>query len=180
MTKCAFCGSTILFGGKSSNNRSFCNERCAQRGLLLSIADTIPQPQVEQQVWAVHQGRCPKCTGPGPIDVHVSHRVWSVLVLTSWRSQPRISCRSCGTKAQLGDAAFSLVCGWWGFPWGVLLTPIQIGRDVAGMVKGPEPTKPSASLANMVRMQMAANAVTARAADPQTAKTQRETVGAPR
>jgi len=178
MARCDFCGSTILFGGKSSNGHRFCNDRCAQRGLLISIADTIPEAQIHQQVWQVHQGRCPKCSGPGPIDVHVSHRVWSALLLTSWRSQPRISCRICGTKAQAGDAAFSLVCGWWGFPWGLLLTPIQIGRDVAGMVKGPDPAQPSESLKKMVRMQMAANAVAARAADP--AAQHREPASAPR
>jgi DNA-directed RNA polymerase subunit RPC12/RpoP len=158
MAKCDYCGSTILFGGKASDGRRFCNVRCAHRGALLSIAQQIPETTVQQQVWSVHQGRCPLCSGPGPVDVHVSHRVWSAIALTSWRSQPRISCRACGVKSQGGDAVFSLFLGWWGFPWGLVMTPIQIGRDIAAITRGPDPAKPSEQLQKMVRMTLAAQA----------------------
>jgi hypothetical protein len=158
MATCAFCNSTILFGGASVGGRRFCNARCAERGTLLTMADQIPEHLVQQQLWSVHQGRCPKCTGPGPVDVHTSHRVVSMIVVTTWKSQPRVSCARCGHKAQAKDAAISLVAGWWGFPWGLIFTPIQISRNIAGMMKGPDPAKPSAQLEKMVRMSIAANA----------------------
>src|SRR5262249_42160585 len=80
------------------------------------------------------------------------------VVLTSWVSRPQISCRSCGMKSQAGGALFSLVLGWWGFPWGLVMTPVQVGRDIAGLAKGPDPMKPSPQLEKMVRMNMAATA----------------------
>jgi hypothetical protein len=86
------------------------------RGGLLAVSRQLPQAAVQEQVWKAHQGLCPKCGGAGPVDVHVSHKVWSALVLTSWASTPRISCRSCGLKSQLIGTAFSLVFGWWGIP----------------------------------------------------------------
>jgi hypothetical protein len=157
MARCDNCGSTILFGGRQENGLRYCNDRCARSGALVAISQQIPVGVVEQQVWAVHQGRCPQCGGPGPADVHVSHRVWSALLLTSWNSRPRISCRACGVKGQLGAAAFSLLLGWWGLPWGLIMTPVQVGRNLAAMARPPDPTKPSGQLERTVRMVMAAN-----------------------
>jgi len=158
MAKCDYCGSTIIFGGKRDANGRFCNQKCQARGTLLAISRQIPETAVQEQVWKFHQGPCPKCNGSGPVDVHVSHKVWSAIALTQWSSMPQTSCRSCGVKSQVGGALFSLVLGWWGFPWGLLLTPIQIGRNVFGMVRPPEPSKPSAQLEKIVRMTMAAQA----------------------
>ncbi len=161
MAKCDYCGSTIIFGGKREADMRFCNDKCRGNGRLLTLSRQVPEHVVHESLWKVHQGACPKCKGPGPVDVHVSHRVWSAFLLTSWRSTPNISCRSCGTKSQLGNAAFSLVLGWWGFPWGVIMTPVQIGRNIAGMAKGPDPAQPSAQLEKSVRMAIVSSVGTA-------------------
>lgn len=159
MAKCDYCGTTILFGGKRDNNGRFCNVKCQGRGRLLAISRSIPETTIQQQVWKVHQGACPRCNGSGPVDVHVSYKVWSALVLTRWTSTPQISCRSCGMKSQLASAAFSLVLGWWGLPWGLLLTPIQTGRNIAGLISPPDPSKPSAQLEKTLRMNIASQAL---------------------
>ena len=67
-------------------------------------------------------------------------------------------------KSQAAGAAFSLVLGWWGFPWGLVLTPVQIARNLSGMLRPPEPSKPSEKLEKIVRLTMAANAVRSGAA----------------
>jgi len=96
MAKCDYCGSTIIFGGKRDANGRFCNQKCQGRGGLLALSRQIPEGAVQEQVWKFHQGPCPKCNGAGPVDVHVTHKVWSALYLTSWSSTPQTSCRSCG------------------------------------------------------------------------------------
>lgn len=159
MAKCDYCGSTIIFGGKRDANGRFCNQKCQGRGSLLALSQQIPEAAVKEQVWKFHQGQCPKCNGAGPVDVHVSHKVWSAVALTSWSSTPQISCRSCGMKSQLTGSLFSLVLGWWGLPWGLLLTPIQIGRNLFGIARPPEPSKPSPQLEKILRMSMASQAV---------------------
>jgi len=159
MARCDYCGSTILLGGKKNGAHRFCNDRCLQAGFLLDISHQIPEGVVDDYVLSVRNGRCPNCNGPGPIDVHVSHQVWSALFVSSWRSQPRVSCRACGIKSQVGDSIFSLLLGWWGFPWGLLVTPVQIGRNLDGMLRGPDATRPSAQLRKIVRMNMAASAL---------------------
>ncbi len=59
------------------------------------------------------------------------------MVLTSWSSKPKLSCKSCATKRQLGAMAFSSVAGWWGLPWGLVMTPVQIIRNIVEMAGGP-------------------------------------------
>jgi hypothetical protein len=165
MAKCDYCGTTILFGGKRDANGRFCNQKCQGRGALLALSKQVPDASVKEQVWKTHQGLCPKCGGSGPVDVYVAHKVWSALVLTSWSSAPQLSCRSCGTKSQWAGVGFSLLLGWWGIPWGVILTPVQIGRNLVGMGKSADASSPSPELEKLVRMTMAANTV--RAVPPQ-------------
>jgi hypothetical protein len=155
MASCAYCGTTILFGGVKENELRFCNKECYQKGSIIVLSKDVPKEVVDQQIRSIHRGACPKCQGNGPVDVHTSHRVYSALVVTSWRSMPIVSCRSCGIKSQLGNTIFSLAFGWWGFPWGLIMTPVQIVRNIAGIVKGPDETKPSDRLANLVRVSIA-------------------------
>ena len=159
MARCGYCGTTILFGGKREGETRFCNDECQQRGKLAAVSHRVPDHVVTEQVWKVHQGLCPKCGGTGPVDVHMSYRVWSALVMTSWSSRPHVVCRSCGSKARLADAGFSLVLGWWGFPWGFIMTPVQLYRNAAGLFRSQDPTKPSAQLANVIRLHIAAQAI---------------------
>jgi len=62
------------------------------------------------------------------------------------RSRPLICCRSCGVKSKLGSTAYSALLGWWGFRWGILITPLQIVRNFGGMFTAPDPSQPSAKL----------------------------------
>jgi hypothetical protein len=158
MASCAYCGTFILFGGNKDGDLRFCNAQCQQRGALRRVADQLPQDQVRSYVEDVHTGACPKCNGPGPVDVHTSYRVWSALVMTSWSSMPAVCCRRCGIKSKLGNAAYSAVLGWWGFPWGILVTPIQIVRNVGGLFMSADPAQPSPKLENILRLHLAAQA----------------------
>lgn len=159
MSKCDYCGSTILFGGKRDANGRFCNEKCRARGVLLARSRQFPEAAVREQVWNIQQGACPRCGGSGPVDVYVAHKVWSALVVTQWSSTPQLSCVACGRKSQLSAAAFSLILGWWGFPWGLLLTPIQIGRNLFALTRSANPASPSPQLEKWVRLKMAAGAM---------------------
>jgi hypothetical protein len=49
----------------------------------------------------------------------------------------------------------SLFLGWWGFPWGLILTPVQIGRNLFGLVRSPSSFAPSAQLERIVRLTIA-------------------------
>jgi hypothetical protein len=155
MASCAQCGSTILFGGKRQGALRFCSAKCEAQGALAVAANQLPAAAVERYLAQVHQGACPRCKGSGPVDVHTSHRVWSAVFMTSWSSRQVVACRPCGTKRKLVDALYSVTLGWWGLPWGVVMTPVQVGRNLFGAVRPPDSTRPSAALERVVRLQLA-------------------------
>jgi len=157
---CSYCGTTILWGGRSEGDFRFCDEKCRQKGSVLLIAKQIPDDVVQGHSWKIHQGACPKCGQQrGPVDVYTSYKVWSMILMTSWSSVPQISCRRCGVKAMLWGATSSLLVGWWGIPWGILMTPLQVGRNIWGLLKSEESATPSGQLEQMVRVHLASRAL---------------------
>ena len=159
MARCGHCGTTIFFGGIRENHRRFCNAKCRQGFYLASVADLVPVETIHKQVAVVHQGPCPKCGGRGPVDMHNNYRVWSVLVLTSWSNKPQLCCRACATRSQAVSALFSALFGWWGFPWGIVLTPIMVSRNIIGICGGPKPRSPSVNLEKFVKFNLAAQLI---------------------
>ena len=151
----AHCGTTILFGGKKTDEQRYCSDKCMEQGQLAREAQAVPPEVLEHAVQETVQGDCPVCSGPGPVDVFTSYRVMSALVVTSWKSLPRISCRGCATKAQLGNTLYCLFLGWWGFPWGLVMTPVQIFRNLAGLSREAERERPSVLLATLVQARLA-------------------------
>lgn len=146
-------------GGLRSGTQRFCNKKCLTNAYVLSVAQKVPPDVIDRQVEEIFRGNCPKCRGLGPVDVHKFYEVWSLIFLTRWATTPQVSCRSCATKRQFGALIFSLFCGWWGFPWGLILTPVQITRNIAGMCKGPDPSKPSDALRKLVQVKIGAQAL---------------------
>jgi hypothetical protein len=161
MAKCAYCGSTIIMGGVTAGGQRFCNNKCHRNAYVLTAARQVPPELVEQKLQEVWGGVCPKCLGAGPVDVHSVHEVWSALVLTRWTTNQQVSCRSCATKRQVGGACFSLFLGWWGFPWGLVMTPVQIARDISAISGGPDKSRPSEALRKLILVNLGAQYIAA-------------------
>ncbi len=158
MQSCDYCGSMVIFGAYRKGEERFCNATCADRSVLLASAAPIPPEALAAEVSAVHRGRCPRCHGPGPVDVLTSYQIWSVVLLTRWQSIPDICCGSCGFKAALWNTLFSATLGWWGVPWGLIMTPVQVTRNLIALTRNPHPYEPSPALRRAVGRMMATQA----------------------
>ncbi len=145
MARCAHCNTLILFGGRRLGEFRFCNDRCMQRGSHLGLVDSLPPEVVEAEVEAVYRGSCPRCRRAGPVDVHHQHLVWSAIVVTSWRTESFVCCRSCAAKLQIVGVFACLLLGWWGLPLGLVVTPVQLIRNVLALLR-PDPGAPSNEL----------------------------------
>jgi hypothetical protein len=154
MARCAAC-KTIFFGGVKRDGKRFCSQKCSERVLVARAAAEIPPEILEQKIDEVRAAACPRCSGPGPIDVYRSHHVISVVVATRWSTQKRLSCRRCARKAQAGGLCISLFAGWWGFPWGILFTPAYILLNIVEMCSKP-PAAPTADLRSLVQTSLGA------------------------
>ncbi len=160
MAKCNACG-RIMFGGVRADGLRYCSNRCRNSHRLISDAQLIPAEVTDALAAQIHAGRCPKCKGPGPVDVHKYYQVWSALVVTRWSTRSQVSCLRCAIKSQAGSLLFSLLFGWWGIPWGIVFTPVQIFRNAAEMIFPQDRALPSERLKRLASVQLASRVVPA-------------------
>ncbi len=155
MSECSNCGKFILFGGRTLDGQRYCGSACAQRHPLLRSAERVPAQVLQQYVEQWRKDACPQCKRKGePLDVYAHHRVHSFILMTQWSTQRQVSCRRCGRRSQLLSTLYSATLGWWGMPWGLLVTPIQVGRNVVGLFR-PTPQRASPAFERLVRLQLA-------------------------
>lgn len=155
MKSCESCGTTILFGGREYAGMRFCSEKCAANGRVALAAKNVAAEDAQRLAAQIHAGKCPKCTGPGPIDVRTSYEVWSAIFMTRWSSASEVACRRCGIRKQSLSAIGSLALGWWGFPWGLIMTPVQVFRNIRALAKPHDPARPSSQLVQHSRLLLA-------------------------
>ncbi|AWV02071.1 hypothetical protein DM992_21640 [Burkholderia sp. JP2-270] len=140
MAECSHCGRTFLIGGRSIDRRRYCSPACAHAHPIVVEAERVPDAKVRQYVDDWRYGPCPICLREGhPVDVHASHRVVSLVFVTRWATRRHVCCRRCGRKKQAIALLASAALGWWGLPWGIVLTPIQLARNALGLAaRDPE------------------------------------------
>ena len=158
MATCDACGQSILFGGAREGEFRFCNKACLQNGRWMLAAELIPEEVVAGEVGKIRAADCPQCGGPGPVDIHKTHHVWSAIAMTRWRTKAQFSCASCGAKAKYKALASSMLLGWWGFPWGLIWTPIQVGRNLKEILGKDTSLEASPDLVKTVKMRIASSA----------------------
>ena len=158
MAICSACGSTIVFGGRELSGMHFCNEGCAGRDQIADAARQVPVQEAQALADQIHGGWCPQCAGPGPVDVRSTYEIRSAKA-TRWGTLTQVSCRRCGVRHQSLAALDSAVLGWWGFPWGLLITPVQIARNLIALARPHDPKRPSPQLVLHSRMLLAEHAL---------------------
>ena len=150
MAKCSSCGTIIVFGGERLGEHRFCSKNCLEAGAQSIAAAQIPNDLVWKQAEMIHAGDCPKCHGGGPVDVHHAHWVWSALVLTSHQSTAEVCCARCGRMSNIKAMVFCTLFGWWGFPWGIGITPFQLFKNLRSLMQRPT-DEPSRELLAMIQ-----------------------------
>ena len=155
MTTCANCGQLILFGGVKHGTSTYCNQQCFEAtSPLRMLLNLVPDDAVESALTEIHQGECPCCGGPGPVDMHFSYRVMSFLAVTRYQTIPKISCSSCAAKAKIGNFFVTLLLGLWG-PFGFLITPVYLYKNFHAWVFPPAVDVPSEHLREYIRFNLA-------------------------
>jgi hypothetical protein len=150
MATCASCGKTIESGGIRLGDRTFCDGPCLDKARALEGPPAAARG-AGGAARQIHSGPCPICRGTGPVDVHDTYWVWSAVVFTRWGTRPQVSCRRCAIKSQVSGILQSFALGWWGFPWGFILTPVQIVRNAIAIFTPPSPDEPSPRLRAIAR-----------------------------
>lgn len=143
---CPSCGTTVLFGGVKEGKKRYCSKQCHSDDVVFRLAETIPADQVDALAAEIHSGDCPKCGSDGPVDVHRSYSIYSLIYISSWRTKEHVVCKKCATKKQVTGLISSFFLGWWGVPFGLLMTPVMLVSNIAALFKNPGLNGPSEAL----------------------------------
>lgn len=163
MATCATCGNFILWGGVRQNGRRYCGKKCFSNDEYGRLADRIPDQVVKLAAKQIRNEPCPVCNRRGgEIEFRKSYKAISYLIMTSWGSYPIISCPPCHRKKVLGDFILTLLFGWWGFPWGIIMTPVQLFRNISAFSTDTNTSEPSQELCSAVRTMLAHNQMSLR------------------
>lgn len=153
--RCDACNLWVLLSDIEDGDYRYCCDACLETGPVFPRSRQLPAADVRLKALKISSGRCGQCQGPGPVELRTSYRIWSVVVLTHWSSRQQVSCRRCGLRAQLRGLVYSVLLGWWGLPLGVLMTPVQIVRNLVAMLRVPDPQQPSPGLVHRASLQLA-------------------------
>jgi len=121
----------------------------------MDVADQIQPELLAEKIVETHQGDCSVCGKSGPVDIQFSHTIWSAVLVSSYKSTPSLCCKLCGIKKKTGGIAFSFFLGWWGIPWGIIMTPVQIIKNTCSLFNTPNPNEPSERLQKFVKLNLA-------------------------
>lgn len=149
---CATCNRSILFGGKRAGSRRYCSKKCFNEDHLGRLADSVPEATVDEVVAQLRHSRCHSCRRESDLEIFKSYTVYSVIVLTSWKEKSGLSCRSCARSRQFKDMMSSLALGWWGLPFGLIITPIILLMDGVALIYNPLRKPPSKALRAHARL----------------------------
>jgi len=145
MAQCANCGTTIVFGGVQQDGQRYCKAKCAEKAAARAALMPVSDADVSAVAAAIANGPCPKCGASARVDVYQSFEVLSVLVITTWSTKTHLACRTCARKQQALSLMKCMLLGWWGFPFGLIITPFYITKNIAALMEGERET-PTTSL----------------------------------
>ena len=140
--------------------------RGAIRQILIERGCRIPDVQVADisdqvvlaHALAIRNGACPVCRGShSAVDFRTEHWVWSAILLTRFGRREVLACRDCGRKRNLKALGMCTLLGWWGIPFGLLITPYKIIANLGEMLR-KDRAEPSNALRDRVRVHLAASA----------------------
>ncbi|MCJ8312244.1 MAG: hypothetical protein HRU38_08380 [Saccharospirillaceae bacterium] len=152
---CATCNSFIIFPGKKAGKRKYCNQHCFDMDKLGRISDDVSDTDAISRANIIKVSSCPTCQQTKALEIYKSYFVYSIILFTSWKTISELSCRSCAKKQQATNLTISSLAGWWGFPFGLIVTPIIIGANIVALIKKTDQENTSKALIEYSRMSLA-------------------------
>lgn len=132
MASCKQCTQFIVIGGKKELGNRFCSKKCLE---IWRVNDRLVSPaEVDLEAERVFNGSCPVCEGRGPVDLHESSWLVSAGVISYGKTEPRISCSSCATRANLKHSAICWIVGWWSII-GIFAAPLFLMKNFSNLYK---------------------------------------------
>jgi hypothetical protein len=118
------------------------------------VAD-ISDETVLAQAMKIKNGDCPLCQcRKSAVELRTEHWIWSAIFVTRLGYRRALMCRDCGRSRNLKALGWCVLLGWWGVPFGLLVTPYKIFANLGEFLRKDKP-QPSDALRDLVRTRLA-------------------------
>lgn len=156
-SECDFCKNSARFSALLDEGQRFCSKSCLRNARLLEVAEEISQEEILGHASLIKNGACPECRQlTSRTEVRRYYRVWSVGIFTQRTDRAHICCHACARKTNFGSLVFCMLFGWWGIPWGIIMTPVQIIANITEMFRPLSDPVPSEALLQAAKLDLAA------------------------
>ncbi len=128
---------------------AFAKEQARQRNVKTNIdagsevqTRDLTNAELSSYASIIRHLDCPKCKKSQQyINGTMEYNIYSIIFLTYRSKKIKIACRDCLKKINNAALLKSMLAGWWGIPWGILLTPVYIYRNISirSQYKSDEP-----------------------------------------
>lgn len=113
-------------------------EEILKRGLNAAIIagleaqnKTYSIDELDQYCDLIAELNCPLCGSRNSrINATMVKEVMSFILITNYSSKIKVGCQSCLDKANESATLKTALLGWWGFPWGLIRTPMALFANV--------------------------------------------------
>lgn len=154
--ECDFCSNQARRSPVFDSGQRFCSQRCLRNARLLEKAVEFSNAEVLSHAKNIKNSACPMCSQhKSKVEVRYHYRIWSAGIISDWQEYRQVSCLACGRRANLKSLAYCMALGWWGLPWGPLITPAQVLANLVAMFKTHQHGEPSAELLIAARLDLA-------------------------
>lgn len=158
--ECDFCGNSAMSKPVIDSGQRFCRPRCLHAARISEAAVDLAEADITAVAQAIQDGLCPSCRQTGSlVEVRHYHRVMSFGVFTRYTKSSKLCCLECGRTENLKSFALTFLLGWWGMPFGILLTPTYLVANIGEMFERRRRGELSEGLVREARYQLAARAL---------------------
>ncbi|MDX2003240.1 MAG: hypothetical protein SFW35_12445 [Chitinophagales bacterium] len=110
--------------------------------------------QFESVMNAVRMLPCPECGSQlQHLNGALVYNVRSFVFVTSYSKSIKVACPKCLDKLNNKATLRTLALGWWGFPWGIIRTPMALYKNY-GQIKFHHMGEPNAYLLSFVQLNL--------------------------
>lgn len=155
-TECDYCGNSAKYMPIFDAGQRFCSKKCLHAARVSESAVDLSKVEIEQEASKIRSGACPECNQKkSPVEMRFYHMVISYIVLTRYTRKSRLCCARCGRKRNREAMLATALLGWWGFPWGVFMTPTYLIANLGEMFEKRKSDDPSEDLIREAKYRLA-------------------------
>ncbi|WP_426208965.1 hypothetical protein [Massilia sp. TWP1-3-3] len=157
--ECDYCGNSAKKKPLFDQGQQFCSADCLHAARISEAAVDLSAGQIGARALAMRSGACPDCgSSESVIEIRYHYRVVSALYFTSYQRKSRFCCVACGRKQNFKSFLFTFFLGWWGVPFGLIMTPTYLIANLGELREQRSGGEPSEDLVRLAKFQLAEKA----------------------